>query len=378
MRSILTLVSLAFGIFIIIIGVGLNLGMERHIIKIMRDVEISDYKLYEKGYFDDKFENSDDRLDFMISNEASKIIDNYQNSKRIVFQGTLSTSSFDSPVNIIGGNQQDEEDLFHRNSYLIDGKNGVVLGVHLAKTLNLSVGDSFILKGTTKKGSLNAKDFVITGIIKSGLMAFDNSTILISKQEIETFTEASGFNDVSLKGEITIEDKEALKSLGVDVIGYREELEDLISISQLKIKITFIFGSIILLMSSVGIINTMLMAMLERKKEIGILMANGIKQNVILKLFIFEGALMGTLGSIVGFILGGSLLYYYQIVGIALPEVADKMGTTIPLSDRIYGYFDWRLNILFLIFGIFIAVISSFYPAYKATKLEPIDVIWDR
>ena len=286
-RSILTLVSLAFGIFIIILGVGLNLGMERHIIKISKEVDVADYKLYKKGYFEEKFDNIDDRLDFMIPDPASKIIDKYKNSKRIVFQGTISNDSYDSPVNIIGGDLKEEESLFHRTSYLIDGTSGVVLGVQLAKTLGLSIGDPFILKGTTKKGSLNAKDFIVTGIIKSGLMNFDNSTILISKKEIEKFTETTGFNDVSLRGKISPEDRESLETFGIDIISYEEELEDIIAVTQLKVKITFIFGAIILFISSVGIINTMLMAMLERKKEIGMLMANGVKQSTILKLFIF-------------------------------------------------------------------------------------------
>jgi len=51
------------------------------------------------------------------------------------------------------------------------------------------------------------------------------------------------------------------------------------------------------------------------------------------------------------------------------------MKTTIPLSDRIYGYFDLRLNLLFLLFGIIISTGAAFYPAYRATKLNPIDVL---
>jgi putative ABC transport system permease protein len=377
-RSLLTLVSLAFGIFIVILGVGLNLGMERHIIKITRDVSIGDYKLYKKGYFDDRFENADSRLDFMIDNNIDSILEKYNFSKRTVFQGTITTDTYDYPVKVIGGNIKDEEKLFQRTKYLLTGKEGVVLASKLAKNLNLKVGDPFVLQGITAMGSVNAKDFIVTGIMETGSFEFDTGTVLIEKNVVDEFIETNGFNDVVIKGHISDIDLEKLDTLGVEVVTYLEELKDLIAITRIKLKVTFIFGSIILLISGVGIINTMLMAMLERKKEVGILMANGIKPNTILKLFVLEGAIMGGIGSGIGFITGGALLYYYEIVGIALPEMADKMGTAIPLSNRVYGYFDWRLNILFLIFGILIAMFSSLYPAYKATQLEPIDVIWDR
>ncbi|MEI6857828.1 hypothetical protein [Psychrilyobacter sp.] len=86
-RSVLTLASLAFGIFFIILGIGLNIGMERRIIKIMRETETGDYKLYGKGYFEEKYENIDDRLDYLISKEVIPILKKYDHSSRLVFSG---------------------------------------------------------------------------------------------------------------------------------------------------------------------------------------------------------------------------------------------------------------------------------------------------
>ncbi len=65
-RTILTLISLALGIFFIVLGVGVNIGMERRIIKVMRATEVGDGKVYGRGYFQDRYDNVDDRLDFPV------------------------------------------------------------------------------------------------------------------------------------------------------------------------------------------------------------------------------------------------------------------------------------------------------------------------
>jgi len=198
---------------------------------------------------------------------------------------------------------------------------------------------------------------------------------LIDLKLAQEFVETNNINDIVLRGEISPIDLNSLEELGVETIPYLDELFDLIVVTKLKVKVVIILSSIILLMSGVGIVNTMLMAMMERQKEIGILMANGLKSKEIMKLFLLEGSILGGIGSSIGFILGGSLVYYYELVGIPIPSVARELSTTIPLSDRIYAHFDLKLNLLFLIFGVVIAAVASFYPAYKATQLNPIDVI---
>ena len=374
-RSVLTLASLAFGIFFVIVGIGLNVGMERRIIKIMRETETGDYKLYGKGYFEDKYENIDDRLDFLISREVVPILKKYDHSSRLVFSGIITDGRYDYPVRVIGEDMEIEDNFFKRSSYLTHGNLGVVISTTLAKDLNLQVGDSFVLMGTTAKESLNAIDLVVTGIIKTGGLEFDLNTVLIDLKSAQEFAETNDINDIVLRGEISPVDLNSLENLGVESISYLDELFDLIVVTKLKIKVVIILSCIILLMSGVGIVNTMLMAMLERQKEIGILMANGLKPKEIMKLFLLEGSILGGIGSGIGFILGGSLVYYYELVGIPMPSLAHELSTTIPLSDRIYGHFDLKLNLLFLVFGVVIAAIASFYPAYKATQLNPIDVI---
>lgn len=374
-RTILTLASLALGIFFIVLGVGLNIGMERRVIKVMRETEVGDYKIYGRGYFEDRYDNVDDRLDFPIPEKLLKVLEGYDHSKRLVFSGVVTDGVYDYPVRVIGGDEEAEERIFDRSSYLRTGRSGVVVSHILAGDLGLAVGDSIVLTATTAQESLNAMDLVVTGIIKTGGLEFDLNTILIDIDLAREFAEMEAYNDIVVRGEISPQDIAALEGGGAEVTSYLEELSDIIAVTKIKIKVVMILSSVILLIAGVGIVNTMLMAMLERQREIGILLANGMKPGEIMKLFLLEGGILGVIGSGIGLIFGGGLVYYYEMVGIPLPDMAQKMKTTIPLSERIYGYFDLRLNLLFFIFGIIISTGAALYPAYRATKLNPVDVL---
>ncbi len=374
-RTILTLISLALGIFFIVLGVGVNIGMERRIIKVMRATEVGDGKVYGRGYFQDRYDNVDDRLDFPVPGEALEILEGYPHSRRLIFSGVVTDGLYDYPVRVIGGDAETEEELFNRSSYIVEGEGGVVISHVLAGDLDLSVGDSIVLTATTARESFNAMDLTITGIIKTGGLEFDLNTLLIDIDLAQEFAETDIYNDIAMRGEIAPRDIAALEAGGAEVISYLEELSDIIAVTKIKIKVVMILSSVILIISGVGIVNTMLMGMLERQREIGILLASGMKPKDIMKLFLLEGGILGVIGSGIGFILGGGLVYHYERVGIPLPDMAQKMKTTIPLSDRIYGYFDLRMNLIFFLFGVVIATGAALYPAYKATKLNPVDVL---
>ncbi|GLI56979.1 ABC transporter [Propionigenium maris DSM 9537] len=374
-RTILTLISLALGIFFIVLGVGVNIGMERRVIKVMRATEVGDGKVYGRGYFEDRYDNVDDRLDFPVPQKALEILEGYPHSRRLIFSGMVTDGVYDYPVRIIGGERKAEEELFNRSSYIVEGKGGVVISHVLARDLGLSVGDSIVLTATTARESFNAMDLTITGIIKTGGLEFDLNTLLIDIDLAQEFAETDIYNDIAVRGEIAPSDIAAMEAGGAEVISYLEELSDIIAVTKIKIKVVMILSSVILIISGVGIVNTMLMGMLERQREIGILLASGMKPKDIMKLFLLEGGILGVIGSGIGFILGGALVYHYERVGIPLPDMAQKMKTTIPLSDRIYGYFDLRMNLIFFLFGVVIATGAALYPAYKATKLNPVDVL---
>ena len=120
-----------------------------------------------------------------------------------------------------------------------------------------------------------------------------------------------------------------------------------------------------------GITNTMLMAIFERTQEIGTLMAMGLRKKKLLMLFTFESIFLGIFGSLTGCILGGSITYYYKIVGLNLADFDMSGFDNMPLASVIYTDINMTILIFAFLFGVAVSIISALYPAYRGSKLEP-------
>ena len=151
-----------------------------------------------------------------------------------------------------------------------------------------------------------------------------------------------------------------------------EELEpDLAQFVEMERSAFSFFGILILVIATVGILNTMSMAVYERTKEIGILAALGYKRRGILLSFLLEGFMIGIIGAAAGCILGTGITQYLSIVGITFggAQVVEFMEATIYPTLSLYNV----LSPFFLAIGI--TLLAALYPAYRASKMEPVEAL---
>ncbi len=138
-----------------------------------------------------------------------------------------------------------------------------------------------------------------------------------------------------------------------------EQLDDMMSL------ITLVLAGIAgisLLVGGIGIMNAMITSVMERTKEIGVLKALGASNNKILTIFLLESAFIGMIGGLLGIILGFGIALLIGLVGAE---------TGLPLSITI----DWRLFAGALLFSMIVGMLSGFYPALKAAKMDPIEAM---
>ena len=164
------------------------------------------------------------------------------------------------------------------------------------------------------------------------------------------------------KAKFDIEDK------GFHVFSIGDKLDDLERLFYILDSALAAIGIIALLISVFGIVNTLIMAIYERRKEIGIMKSLGATQWQIKQIFYYEAASIGTIGGIVG-VIGGKI-----ISEIASNIANHHLGTFI---DSNIEYFSYSLSIvgISIVFSIIVSIIASIYPANKASKIDPLDAL---
>jgi|GEM_PF-5446951 len=132
----------------------------------------------------------------------------------------------------------------------------------------------------------------------------------------------------------------------------------------------------LLVMSSMAIANTILMAAHERTREVGTLRAMGMARSGILRLFLAEGALLGAVAGSIGAAMGGGMAWYLSKNPIDLNAMkGEALGNDVAYSSFIYGVFNMQMVLVPLVISILVALIASVYPARLASLMEPADAV---
>ncbi len=257
---------------------------------------------------------------------------------------------------------------------------GIVLGRWLADRLLVDIGDEVILISLAGVYSMfrqpPVKQFVVTGLFETGMFEYDNAYVYVS---IESAQKLFRMNNSVTGLEIKLDDLYKANQIGEKIdkyLGYPffsqtwfDLRRNLFSWMQLEKWAMFIVLSLIILVATFNIISTLIMVVIEKTKEIGILKSMGVTSRGITKIFLLEGMVVGVLGSIIGFIIGFSLcLAQLKYKFFSLPGDVYFINY-LPIKMQIFDF------IIIGIAAILLCILASLYPARKAARLDPIKAI---
>jgi len=170
--------------------------------------------------------------------------------------------------------------------------------------------------------------------------------------------------------------KAAIQAPGYVIEDWRDMNKLIIIVEQLSNAMMFFFNLMVLGVTSTVIMNTLLMAVYERTREMGILGALGMKAKQIKALFLTEATLLAIGGVLVGLAIGIPLVIYYSHVGFVVGDIGISANSGMMFGNSIYPDPTTFADVISVsLAGLLITIASGYYPASQAAKMEPVDAL---
>ena len=257
---------------------------------------------------------------------------------------------------------------------------GIILGERLAAQLGVFEGSP--VQVVSPLGSPTAigvipkvRRFVVIGIMKTGMSEIDSAVVFMGLAEAQNFFDLEG---AATNIEMKIRDVKNSRAVAERLqrqLGFPYLAEDwtrlwpnLFSALQLEKTVYFLVLLLMILVGAFNIVATLVMVVMEKRKDIAILRSMGATQQSIRKIFLFKGCFIGVVGTVLGVLLGLLVCAFIAQYEFALPE-GMFLISTVPV--RVY----WSNFLLVAVASFIVCLLASIYPSRQAAKLDPVEII---
>lgn len=388
-RTLITLSAITFGLASIIVFNGFTDGFHTQWIENYVRAYTGHLQIHRKGYRDDPqlVKNISDPEG--ITSRIMEIPGVDIVTTRVELDGLASTAENSAGVLIKGVDIEKEARITNirkriiKGEYLREKKKDILIGYRLARKLGAGVGDKIVLMSQVADGTLGAELFRVSGIFRMGAIDFDSSVVLISLAQAQRFAVIDGRVTemvVLIEGQEYLDGvyerlRRELAPLGLEVFTWRELMPALTEMIELDRVFMYIILVIVLVVVAFGILNTMLMSIMERTREFGIMMALGTNPSRIASMVITEAVFMGLIGSLAGVMLGLAGNEVISLHGFDLSRWTRAMEFFAAFDPVIYPETHLESVIESTVTVLITTVVSSIYPAFRVLRLKPVEAI---
>lgn len=388
MRSIIIILSITIGLFAGIAVLALYKGMMKSRVRTVIDAEVGHLQLHDSSF------KKDYDPGFVLLNgaEVMKSINSIPGVKLVapksITNGMLGTTTGSAGVQINGIVPKLEYEASQLKKKIVEGKefdssrrNEIIIGKKLSKRLKLKVGSKLVLTFTDTAGAIVSGAFRVAAIYQSDNAPLDERNVYVNLHDLGSLlTTGDAFHEmvVLLQNDDKADEvKNQLQQKFPDL--QVETWKEISPETDLLVKTTnqysYIIMVIIMFALAFGIINTMLMAILERTKEIGMMVALGTSKLKVFLLVLAETFFLTLAGTPIGLLVGWLASSYFNKNGLDLSGMGREMMSSFGFGTMIYPEFptDKLAGVMLIVFVT--AFVSCLFPAMKALKLQPVEAL---
>ncbi len=339
--------------------------------------------------------------DFSKDNEIKYVVDQPQKitdflssldgvkafTTRTLVNGMISSSRQATGVKILGVIPANEAKVTELDSLVAEGEyfegiksNPVLIGDRLAEKLKVKVKSKVVLTFQDKDGNITAGRFRVAGILHAASLAVNEGTAYVLQSDINRMLLlGENVHEIAITSDPEVDDKVIAEKLsevfpGQRVETWREISPALVFIEQWLASSLLILICIIMAALAFGIVNTMLMAVLERVRELGMLMALGMKRQKVYVMIMIETIYLSIVGGPIGLIIGYLSVSYFGKYGLDLTDYSEGLEA-IGYESILYPHLGIG-DYVQIVTGVLItAILAALYPAWKAIRLNPVEAL---
>ena len=386
-RSIIVVLAIMFGLWGGMFSGAMMIGMGESMVNTAIDRDISHIQIHNKGFLD--------KMEMQLTiPDQEKIIKNISRdinieavSGRMIFDAMVSSPKSAYGVKVTGVIPAIEQKVTRLHENIIEGsyfetkkRNPIVIGKKLAERLGVKIRSKIVLSFQGLDGEITYIACRIVGIYKTNSSLYDAMNVIVKNEDIYRILDTEPIiHEIAVRAvnagfvpSVLTNIKTKVDDLVSD--SWKEIAPDLAYIASSMSIFTYLFVAIIIMALIFGITNTMLMAVVDRTHEFGVLIAVGMKRAEIFMLIILETLFLSFTGAIGGVIFTVLTVSYFYSTGIDLSFIATSLES-FGASSMVYPELPVDIYLVLTIMVIFAANIAAVLPALKVMRLNPSQAI---
>ena len=389
-RSFIVIGSIAVGIWAGLLIIGFSFGMNNERTASAIGTTIGHAQIHSAAFDVEPLSGAvigDDVAVEELREEVERLPFVAGTAQRTVLQGMINSAKSARAVRIMGVWPEDERaqttlpmTLVEGDFFESAGRNRLVIGEKLAKRLGLKLRSKVVLTFQDAEGTLCRASFRISGIYKTLNTTWDEFHLYVHHEDLEQTLGAPLVHEVLVRFTETVDTDEKTLELAavlpndMSLKSWKQVNPELgFADDMMAIMLVLVLG-IIMMALLFGIINNMLMAILERRRELGMLMAVGMNKRKLFLMILLETLMLGFVGGPIGIVLSDLSTRIMMRIGVDLSSKKDGLAE-IGIQSIIYPEIVPEYYIIIAIMVVTTALIASILPAVRALKLNPVQAI---
>ncbi len=384
-RSALSALALGLGVALLLLMAGFFEGEMRSAMESSLRLQSGHLQVRPVGYEEDKLSLAwEDLIENpeQVAAQIATLEAVADAAPRLMASGILTVRDEAVGVQVLGVDPASASNAPYREGLLsgsfleADDREGILIGRPLAEALGLSAGSKVNLLVNTSDGLVNEQAFVVRGVYSTATPTLDKLVVLMPLAKTQTITGAQNRASIIF---VLLKDREqapvvaqAIQGKNIEVKTWQELNQLLIETENFSNAYLLLLNLIVLGVTATVIVNTLVMAVFERTREVGILAAIGMKGRQIMTLFLAEAGFLALGGIGFGLPIGWALCAYFGKKGF---YIGDLGITGMAFGERIYTYLTLEAASSLLITALILTLLASLYPAILAARLEPVEAL---